>query len=151
MAQIWRCCGSDSTPSLGTSICCRCSPKKQKTKNKQTNPRPVPIRGRLQLFMNKSAQKCSNGIFWEEEELVNIKLQYPPFFTHLVVPDTMLQALHGSSFFFFCPFRATPSAYGSSQARSQIRDTAAGLHHSHKQWQPSMSHVCNLHHSLWQH
>ena len=38
MAQIPRCCGcgeargycSDSTPSLGTSICCWCSPKKTK-------------------------------------------------------------------------------------------------------------------------
>ena len=30
-------CTSDSTPSLGTFICCRCSPKKQKAKtNKQT-------------------------------------------------------------------------------------------------------------------
>ena len=26
-------CSSDSTPSLGTSICCRCGPKKQKTNN----------------------------------------------------------------------------------------------------------------------
>ena len=28
-------------------------------------------------------------------------------------------------------YRATPSAYGSSQARGQIRATAAGLHHGH--------------------
>ena len=28
-------CSSDSTPSLGTSMCCRCGPKKQT--NKQTN------------------------------------------------------------------------------------------------------------------
>ena len=27
-------CSSDSTPSLGTSICCKFSPKKLKTKNK---------------------------------------------------------------------------------------------------------------------
>ena len=35
--------------------------------------------------------------------------------------------------FFFVSFlcRATPTTYGSSQARSQIRATAAGLHHSH--------------------
>ena len=32
---------------------------------------------------------------------------------------------------FFCLFRATPQAYGSSQARCQIGATAAGLHHSH--------------------
>ena len=34
------------------------------------------------------------------------------------------------SFFFFL-FRAAPTAYGGSQARSRIRATAAGLHHSH--------------------
>ena len=36
-------------------------------------------------------------------------------------------------FFFFGLFRASPSAYGGSQARSQIRAVAAGLHHS--SWQ----------------
>ena len=38
----------------------------------------------------------------------------------------------GGVFFFF---RATPMAYGSSQARGQIRAAAAGLHHSHSQIQ----------------
>ena len=33
-------------------------------------------------------------------------------------------------FFFLC--RAASSAYGSSQARSQVRAAAAGLHHSHR-------------------
>ena len=32
---------------------------------------------------------------------------------------------------FFGLFRATPVAYGSSQARGGIRAAAAGLHHSH--------------------
>ena len=36
----------------------------------------------------------------------------------------------GNSFFFFFFFRAAPTAYGSSQARGQIRATATGLHHS---------------------
>ena len=31
----------------------------------------------------------------------------------------------------FLSFRATPVAYGGSQARSQIGAVAAGLHHSH--------------------
>ena len=41
MTQIWHCCGcgqqlqSDLTPSLGTSICHRCGPKKTKNKNKK--------------------------------------------------------------------------------------------------------------------
>ena len=34
-------------------------------------------------------------------------------------------------FFFFFLFRASSAAYGSSQARSQIGATAAGLHHNH--------------------
>ena len=34
-------------------------------------------------------------------------------------------------FFFFAFFRATPTAYGSSQARGQIWATAVSLHHSH--------------------
>ena len=34
-------------------------------------------------------------------------------------------------FFAFCLFRATPMAYGSSQARGPIGAIAAGLHHSH--------------------
>ena len=38
-------------------------------------------------------------------------------------------------YIFFCPFRATPSAYGSSQARGGIRAAAACLHHSHSNTQ----------------
>ena len=33
--------------------------------------------------------------------------------------------------FVFCLFRATPAAYGGSQARGQIGAVAVGLHHSH--------------------
>ena len=36
-----------------------------------------------------------------------------------------------SIFFFFCLFRATPTACGGSQARGQIGATAAALHNSH--------------------
>ena len=36
-----------------------------------------------------------------------------------------------TSFSHFCLFRAVPAVYGSSQAKSQIRASAAGLHHSH--------------------
>ena len=39
-------------------------------------------------------------------------------------------------FLFFCPFRATPVAYGGYQARGLIRATAAGLHYS--SWQCQM-------------
>ena len=37
----------------------------------------------------------------------------------------------GGNFFVFCLFKATPAAYGSSQARGRIRAIAASLHHSH--------------------
>ena len=40
------------------------------------------------------------------------------------------------------------AAYGSSQARGQIRATAAGLHHSHNN--AGLSHIYNLHHSSQQ-
>ena len=51
------------------------------------------------------------------------------------------------SFFFFflfvfCPFRATPAAYGGSQARGLTEATAVAT--------PDPSRVCNLHHSLQQ-
>ena len=36
-------------------------------------------------------------------------------------------------FIFFCFFRAITAAYRSSQARGQIRATAAGLHCSHRE------------------
>ena len=45
-------------------------------------------------------------------------------------------------------FRATPMAYGGSQARGQIRGTAAGLHHSHSNARSEL--VFNLHLSPWQ-
>ena len=43
--------------------------------------------------------------------------------------------------------RATPAAYGGSQARGRIGALAAGLCHSHSK--PDLSHVCDLH-SSWQ-
>ena len=51
---------------------------------------------------------------------------------------------------FFIPFlfMATPGAYGSSQARGQIRDTAAGYITATAT--PDLSCICNLHHSLQQ-
>ena len=33
--------------------------------------------------------------------------------------------------YYYCPFRVTPKAYGSSQAKGPIRAIAAGLRHSH--------------------
>ena len=50
---------------------------------------------------------------------------------------------------FFLLFRAAASAYGGSRARGQVGATAAGLHHSHSNVDPSC--VCDLHPSSWQH
>ena len=51
------------------------------------------------------------------------------------------------AFFFFWPFRATPKAYGISQARCRIQlpayTTAIAT--------PDLSHVCDLYHSSGQH
>ena len=46
-------------------------------------------------------------------------------------------------------FRATPMGYGGSRDRDWIRATAASLCHSHRNVDPS--HVCDVHHSSWQH
>ena len=46
-------------------------------------------------------------------------------------------------------FRATPAAYGGSQARSPIGATLPAYTTAIATSDPS--HVCNLHHSSWQH
>ena len=56
------------------------------------------------------------------------------------------------SFLFFFSFSflmAAPVAYGRSQARGQIGAAAAGYAAATATWDPS--HVCDLHHSSWQH
>ena len=52
-------------------------------------------------------------------------------------------------FLSFVFFRAVPMAYGGSQARGQIRDIAASLHHSYSN-SGFESHLRDLHHSSWQ-
>ena len=42
----------------------------------------------------------------------------------------------------FCLFRATPTAYGGSQASGPVGAVASGLHHSHRTW--DLSCVCDL-------
>ena len=50
--------------------------------------------------------------------------------------------------FFFFLFRDTPTVYGDSQARGQIRASAAGL--ATATATQDLSHVCDLHYSSWQ-
>ena len=47
----------------------------------------------------------------------------------------------------FCPFTATPMAYGGSQARGLIGAIAAKL----TPQPPDSSYICDLHHSSWRH
>ena len=51
-------CSSDLTPSLGISICCRCNPKKQKTKNKKQNPKK---QDQLRLSFYKDRETTVKG------------------------------------------------------------------------------------------
>ena len=107
--QILHCCGYGIgwqlqlwfTPSLGTSICCRCSPKKAKSKKKD-----------IESF-HHSPNPCSIKIIFLLWEIGG--------------QDRALSIF----FFFFCLFKATLASYGSSQARGQIRAVATGLHHSY--------------------
>ena len=55
---------------------------------------------------------------------------------------------HGFVLFSFL-FRATPAAYGDSQARSRIGAVADGLHQSHSNLGSELH--LQLHHSSWQH
>ena len=50
----------------------------------------------------------------------------------------------------FYLFRATPTAYGDSQARDQIEAVVTSLYHSHSNAR-SEPQVCELHHNLQQH
>ena len=51
-------------------------------------------------------------------------------------------------FFFLGLFRATPAAYGGSQARGWISAVAGGLHYSHRNL--GLSRIYDLHHSSGQ-
>ena len=91
----------DSAPTLGTSICLGCSLKKGEKKSI----------GHINICLLWDSVFCS------------IDLCVHSFITAILF------------FFFlvFClwPFRATPAAYGGSQARGLIRAVAAGPHQSH--------------------
>ena len=45
----------------------------------------------------------------------------------------LFQYIRTHDFFGFCPFRAAPAAYGSSQDRGRIEAAAAGLYRSSQQ------------------
>ena len=79
------------------------------------------------LFKESStAQRTSD--FFSTLISGHMKLRH---FHDLLLSQLISPSLFFFFFFFFCLFRATLVAYGSSQARGQIRAAAVGLHHSH--------------------
>ena len=78
--------------------------------------------------LGKLQRRILSGLFWHwvapgAPWLVAASLQSLPPSSHAL----LLWACKVSLFL----FRATPVAYGSSQARGRIRAAVAGLHHSH--------------------
>ena len=57
------------------------------------------------------------------------RLENSDSLNHRDLPN--ISTFYYTFYFIYCTFRATPGAYGVSQARGQIGATAAGLHHSH--------------------
>ena len=136
-------CSSNSTPSQETSICWGAvlkNKKKCETIEKLLFKPPSP------LLWNEN----NNGTYSQRFSLLKKKFtehllhaRHCSKFRKIAQKTQMTETLddkQGSksvnkfilfSFFLFCLFRVTPAAYGSSQARVQIRATAAGLCHSH--------------------
>ena len=77
-------------------------------------------------------------VILKETDLYFYIKQYLPFTKHVENIFSGLQCLlaflkiiYLFVFIYFFSFRATPTAYGGSQARRQIGGTAAGLYRSH--------------------
>ena len=60
---------------------------------------------------------------------MHVKLYEPLYVWKMFVSN--LNEIENSFFFSLCLFRATPAAYGGSQARGPIRAVATGPSHSH--------------------
>ena len=128
---LWLRCSSDSTRSLGTSICCGSGPKKGKKTKKKKKKRFKNIRGRK--TKKTCSRKCSLTFL--------LILQVQTLLSQGVFPDSARQGqdlCYMLSQLILCFFprllafsRAAPTAYGGSQARGQIGAAAACLHQSH--------------------
>ena len=69
-------------------------------------------------------------------------------YTHWCIHECIYMGVCFFGFgFFFLLFRATPAAYGDSEARGRIGAVAAGYATTTP---PDPSHLCDLHHSSWQ-
>ena len=59
---LWLWVGWDLSPSLGTSICLRCSPKKKNTKQNKTKTKPVSLPRFLVCFSGINIHHLMNSI-----------------------------------------------------------------------------------------
>ena len=105
-----------------------------------------PTRGKLERTERAFPWSAEWGFSWCSGGEGLPRLQLPcsesPQNLYLQPPKSPQGLSSGAGLFCCCLFwlfRAAPEAYGGSQARSRIRATAAGLHHSH-------SHVGSLTH-----
>ena len=92
--------------------------------------------GSLVKKQPKRVGRCCLGCWWVEGEgswVPPSHLRRPKGLNRIRIPLMPCPYFSFSFFFFFffLLFRATPVAYGGSQARDRTGTTAAGLHHSH--------------------
>ena len=92
-------------------------------------------------------------LFLYSMRLSTIPIQYAIFYRNSFYYQQ--NTGHMAVNFFFCLFRATPSACEDSQARGPIRAVASGLHHSSRQGRilnplsKARGRTCNLMVSNW--
>ena len=79
------------------------------------------------IAYNKST--CEKGILKRDQQSRKVPEKHHVLMIMFNPQAVMLRMPH--LFFFFLLFRAAPVAFGSSQARGQIRAIAASLHHSY--------------------
>ena len=119
-------------PRPGNSICHGCSHKIKINKFLKDHPMPTS-------YLNSVPQCGHTIVCLANHPLMLSRLffsffSFSFFFFFFFFLPYFLSSFPSSflpSFFLSGIFRAAPAAYGSSQARSRIRTTAAGLHHSH--------------------
>ena len=105
------------------------------------------VPGGLVVMLPPSEQKChrcTQGLTLPRR--LCLTLSYFLLLLHL---HLLLRSLHCLCLHLHL-FRATPAAFGNSQARGQIGAAAAGLHHSHSNSGSDTSVTC-VHHSSQQH
>ena len=137
-------------PSLGTSLCHRCSPKKRGVGYRLSPALKLTTQGilhsnyfnmecNLELFAHQNAKMSSEGkkIHIYEELLIKILTGYKTIFIRSCLTDK--HPIHSFCLFVcFCFLGLHLWHYGDSQGRGLIGATAASLHHSNAESKPSL-------------